>query len=177
MNEMIQIARFTTDEQNRAAAEYYASIKWKPWVRVVESKTAPKTRQSPAGLFLPLEGTATEPLGQRIIEVPEKPDATERLRDPLSGFVAYVPIGSIAQGKALVTTGGAGKTIMCAVCHGPDLQGLADVPAIADRTASYIMRQLYNYQQGARESLLMKPVVANLNAEDMLAIAAYLASL
>ena len=177
MNEMIQIARFMTDEENKAAAEYYASIQWKPWVRVVESDTVPKTRQSPAGLFIPLEGEQTEPLGQRIIEVPEKPDATERLRDPRSGFVAYVPIGSIAKGKALVTTGGAGKTIPCAVCHGTDLTGLGDVPSIADRTTSYSMRQLYNYQQGARQSLLMKPVVEKLNADDMIAIVAYLASL
>lgn len=177
MNEMIQIARFLTDEETKSAAEYYASIKWKPWVRVVESKTAPKTRQSPAGLFIPLEGDATESLGQRIIEVPEKPDATERLRDPRSGFVAYVPIGSIAKGKALVTTGGASKTIPCAVCHGPDLTGLADIPSIADRSASYNMRQLYNYQQGARQSLLMKQVVEKLDADDMIAIVAYLASL
>ena len=177
MNEMVQIAKFLSDEETKAAAEYFASIKWKPWVRVVESKTAPKTRQSPAGLFLPLEGKATELLGQRIIEVPEKPDATERLRDPRSGFVAYVPVGSIAKGKALITTGGAGKTIQCTICHGADLNGLGDVPAIADRTASYTMRQLNNYQQGARQSLLMKQVVEKLTADDMISISAYLASL
>jgi cytochrome c553 len=176
-NEMIQIARFLTDEEVKAAAEYYASIKWKPWVKVVESETAPKTRQTSAGLFLPLEGKETEPLGQRIVEVPENPEATERLRDPRSGFVAYVPVGSIAKGKELVTTGGAGKTIPCTICHGADLTGLGDVPAIADRTASYTMRQLYDIQQGTRQSLLMKPVVDKLNADDMISIVAYLASL
>jgi cytochrome c553 len=177
VNEMIQMARYMTEEETKAAAQYYATIQFKPWVRVVESETAPKTRQSPAGLFLPLEGNATEPLGQRIIEVPEKPDATERLRDPRSGFVAYVPIGSIAKGKALVTTGGAGKTLPCAICHGTALTGLGDVPSIADRTASYSMRQLYNYQQGSRQSLLMKQVVEKLDADDMISIVAYLASL
>jgi cytochrome c553 len=176
-NEMIQITKWLTEEETKAAAEYYASIKWKPWVRVVESETAPKTRQSPAGLFIPLEGAQKEPLGQRIIEVPEDPDRTERLRDPRLGFVAYVPIGSIEKGKALVTTGGAGKTIQCTICHGPDLNGFGDVPALADRTASYTMRQLYNYKQGTRDSLMMKAVVANLNADDMIAIVAYLASL
>ena len=175
-NEMIQIAKFLTDEQTKAAAEYFASIKWKPWVRVVESETAPKTRQSSAGLFLPLEGKETELLGQRIVEVPENPDATERLRDPRSGFVAYVPVGSIAKGKELVTTGG-GKTIMCGVCHGPELTGVGDIPAIADRTASYTMRQLYDIQQGTRQSLLMKAVVEKLSADDMISIVAYLASL
>jgi cytochrome c553 len=176
VNEMIQVSRFISDEEAKAAAEYYSAIPWRPWVRVVESETAPKTRQSPAGLFIPLEGKATEPLGNRIVEVPEDPDGTERLRDSHSGFVAYVPVGSVARGKALVTTGGAGKTIQCGVCHGADLKGQGDVPAIADRTASYNMRQLYNYQQGTRQSLLMKQVVEKLTPEDMIDIVAYLAA-
>jgi cytochrome c553 len=176
-NEMAQIARFMTDAEVKAAAEYYAAIEWKPWVRVVESTTAPKTRQSPAGLFIPLPGNETEPLGQRIIEVPELPDRTERLRDPRSGFVAYVPIGSIAKGKELVETGGAGRTVPCAICHGDDLKGFADVPALADRTASYTARQLYNYQQGTRVSAIMRPVAEKLTVDDLIAISAYLASL
>jgi cytochrome c553 len=53
------------------------------------------------------------------------------------------------------------------------------VPGIAGRSPSYVMRQLCDIQQGTRKgewATLMKPVVANLNSEDMLAIAAYLAS-
>ena len=45
-----------------------------------------------------------------------------------------------------------------------------------DLPASYIVRQLYDVQAGARESPMMKPVVAKLNEDDMIAIAAYLAS-
>lgn len=176
VNEMIQIARLLTDAEMKASAEYYASMKWRPWTKVVEREAAPKTRQSAAGLFLPLDGEQTEPLGLRIIEVPEFPDRTERLRDPHAVFVAYIPVGSIAKGKALVTTG-AGRTTQCTACHGQDLQGAGDVPGIADRTASYTVRQLVNIQQGTRQSQLMKPVVANLTDEDMIAIAAYLASL
>ena len=37
--------------------------------------------------------------------------------------------------------------------------GLGDVPPIADRTVSYTVRQLYNYQQGTRQSQVMRPVV------------------
>ena len=178
VNEMVQIARFLTDERNvRAAAEYYSSLKSRPWARVIESDTAPKTRQSPAGMFLPLDEGGTEPLVERIIEVPEDTDRTERLRDPHSGFVAYAPFGSIAKGKALVTTGGAGKTVPCATCHGSDLKGKGDVPAIAGVTASYTMRQLYNFQQGTRVSAVMKPVTENLTTDDMISIAAYPASL
>jgi cytochrome c553 len=127
------------------------------------------------GLFIPLPGNETEPLGMRILEVPENPEFTERLRSPRSGFVAYVPVGSVAKGEALVTKG-AGKTVQCGVCHGADLQGLANVPGIADRPVSYIVRQLVDMQHGTRQSAVMKPVVANLNHEDMMAIGAYLGS-
>lgn len=174
-NEMIQVARFISDDEASAAAKYYSSLKWRPWVKVVESTTAPKTRQSPAGAFIQLEGGGTEPLGDRIIEVPQNPDRTEHLRDPHSGYVAYVPVGSIEKGKALVTTGG-GKTMACTDCHGQDLKGMGDVPPIDGRTASYTIRQLYNFQQGTRQSAVMKPVVAGLSTDDMIAIVSYLAS-
>ena len=53
------------------------------------------------------------------------------------------------------------------------------MPGIAGRSPSYMVRQLYDMQQGARKGVwtdLMKPVVAKLTNEDMLAIAAYTAS-
>ena len=65
----------------------------------------------------------------------------------------------------------------CTLCHGQTLQGMGDVPAIADRSLSYTIRQLYNYQQGTRQSALMKPIVAKLSPDDMITIAAYLGSL
>jgi cytochrome c553 len=74
-----------------------------------------------------------------------------------------------------VTTGG-DKTIPCSTCHGPLLQGYEDVPAIAGRTASYTMRQLWDVKQGTRKSPLMAAVVAGLSAQDMLNIVAYLAT-
>jgi cytochrome c553 len=145
---------------------------------VVEAGTVPKTRIA-GGLFLALPGSETEPLGQRIIEVPENTEATETLRDPRSGFIAYAPAGSIKKGEALVTTG-AGKTTQCGVCHGADLKGSGPVPGIAGRSPSYLVRQMYDMQQGARKGQwteLMKPVVVKLSEEDMLNIAAYTASL
>ena len=106
----------------------------------------PKTRIA-GGMFLKLEGSETEPIGDRIIEVPEDTERTETLRDPRSGFIAYVPVGSIKKGEALVTTGGGGKTTRCAVCHGADLKGLGPVPGIAGRSPSYTVRQLFDMQQ------------------------------
>ena len=71
---------------------------------------------------------------------------------------------------------GGGKTVACTVCHGPDLQGAGIVPPIVDRQASYTARQLYDFQAGTRQSQIMKPLVAKLTEDDMIAIAAYLAS-
>lgn len=176
-NAMIAIAKAMTDEEVRAAAEYFAAVPWTPWIKVVEARTVPKTRIA-GGMFLRLDGNATEAIGDRIIEVPDDTERTETLRDPRSGFTAYVPVGSVKKGEALVTTGG-GKTTRCAVCHGADLKGLGPVPGIAGRSPSYTVRQLFDTQRGTRKGVwadLMKPVVANLTNDDMLAIAAYTAS-
>jgi cytochrome c553 len=176
-NTMITIAKGMTEDEIKAAAEYYGSMAWTPWIRVVETNTVPKTRIA-GGMFLTLEGGEKEPLGQRIIETPENAEGTEVLRDARSGFIAYVPTGSIKKGEALVTKG-AGKTTQCGICHGADLKGLGPVPGLAGRSPSYLVRQLYDMQQGARKGMwadLMKPVVATLTAEDMVAIAAYTAS-
>src|SRR5690349_20732527 len=137
---MAKIAKGMTMEEMNAAADYFGSMKWTPWIKVVESKTAPKTRVQ-NGLFLKLAGEETEPLGQRIIEVPVNAEATEVLRDPHSGFTAYVPVGSLKKGEALA------KNKQCAVCHGSDLRGVGPVPGIAGRSPSYLMRQMYDMQQ------------------------------
>ena len=176
-NLMIAYAKAMTDDEVKAAAEYFAAMKWTPWIKVVEARTVPRTRIA-GGMFLKLDGTETEPIDARIIEVPDDTERTETLRDPRSGFTAYVPVGSIKKGEDLVTTGG-GKTTRCAVCHGADLKGLGPVPGIAGRSPSYTVRQLFDTQRGTRKGVwadLMKPVVVNLTNEDMLAIAAYTAS-
>ena len=175
-NEMARIAAWLTDEEKEIVAEYYSSIPFRSMVRVVESAEAPQIRASLNRLLMADEDAPWEPLGNRIVEVAEDAEATEIMRDPRGGFVAYVPAGSIARGRELVETGG-GKTIQCGICHGPDQKGLADIPGIAGRTASYAMRQLWDVRQGARLSPVMSPVVADLSAEDMLNIVAYLATL
>ena len=185
---MIALAKAMTDQEIAESAQYFAALSWSPWIRVVETERVPRTRTS-TNMFIPVEAERTELLNGRIIEVPENPDATELLRDPHSGFIAYVPVGSVQRGEALVRTGGAtvsdgkpvaGKTIACATCHGPDLKGLAEVPGIAGRSPSYLVRQLYDIQQGTRRGALtplMMPVVANLHGDDFVAIAAYISSL
>jgi cytochrome c553 len=119
-----------------------------------------------------------EPLGQRIVEVPED---LERFvsRDSRARFIAYVPIGSVNKGAALASTGASGKTVPCGGCHGVDLKGGAAVPGVAGRSPSYMIRQLYDFKWGARagrDSALMKPSVERLTVEDMVALAVYAAS-
>ena len=174
---MIAVAKASTVEEDRAAAEYFASIPYKPWIRVVETATVPTMRIA-GGVHVPVEGGSTEPIGQRIIETPEDVGRAE-LRDARSGFIAYVPVGSIKKGEALVASGGVGRTVACATCHGGDLNGLGPVPGLAGRSPSYTVRQLFDMQQGVRKgpwSGLMKAAVEKLTIEDMIAIAAYTAS-
>ena len=94
-------------------------------IKVVESDTAPKTYV--AGLlWAAAENGEREPIGARIVEVPDNLHQFES-RDSRSTFTAYVPVGSIAKGQALVMNGGPGKTAQCTLCHGPDLKGLDDL--------------------------------------------------
>lgn len=177
-NIMISIAKAMTPAETQQAADYFGSMKWTPWIRVAETDTVPKTRLS-VGMYLPVEGAAQEPIGQRIIEMPENAEQTEDLRNPRSGFIAYVPKASIEKGEELVKKGN-GKTVPCGVCHGADLKGMGPVPGIAGRSPSYLARQMFDMQQGTRHgewTELMKPVVRKLSAEDILNIVAYTASL
>lgn len=175
-NEMARIAAWLTEEEKEHVAEYFSSMPFRSMVRVVESETAPQIRASLNRLIMADEEAPWVPLENRIVEVAEDAEETEVMRNPRGTFVAYVPVGSIAKGEELVTTGG-GKTIQCGICHGEGQRGLADVPSIAGRTASFTMRQLWDVKQGTRVSPLMTAVVANLTAEDMLNIVAYLATL
>jgi cytochrome c553 len=186
-NTMIEMAKLMTDEEMKESAEYFAAIKPAKWIRVVETERVPKTRIA-GNLFLPTAKEMTEPIAGRIIEVPEDVEQAETLRNPHSGFVAYVPPGSIKAGEDLVLTGGMkmegntivqGKSTACVTCHGLDLMGVADVPPIAGRSPSYIVRQMWDIQQGTRNGAsvqLMKIAIAKLTSEDLLAVAAYVSS-
>lgn len=169
-NAMIQDAKAANDEEIKAAAAYLSSFPFKKWIRVVEAKDVPKSRIAGSMHVPTTEGT--EALGQRIIEMPENLERTE-LRDASSGFVAYLPPGSIKKGEALVKSGS------CGTCHGSDLKGLGPVPPLAGRSPSYTVRQLFDMQIGVRKGLwspLMKSAVEKLTIDDMIAIAAYTSS-
>src|SRR5215813_5171299 len=178
IDQKMGIFQAATDAEVEAAAEYFSSLKPRAIMKVVETDTVPKTFIMANHLAAVSTGE-TEPIGRRIIEVPEN---LERFvsRDTHAVFIAYVPVGSVQKGQALATTGGGGKTLQCAICHGQDLKGLGPVPGIAGRSTNYTVRQLYDFKNGTRTgvgSALMKGVVEKLTVDDMLVLAAYVASL
>jgi cytochrome c553 len=174
------IAKTTSDEDVRQAAEYFAALAPRVWVKVIETATPPRTYIATAGRHRVLHPDGgTEPIGRRILEIPEDPFRTE-IRDPHAAFIAYVPPGSLAKGEMLVKTGGAGKTVACALCHGDALRGLGEVPRLAGLQPLYIARQLFDLQYGSsagKAAALMKRAVEHLSEDDIIAISAYLGSL
>jgi len=176
---MNAIAAEVSDEEARQAAEWFASLASPVGTRVIEAAMVPATFVGQGRMRFLQPGGAMEPLGNRIITLPD--DQTRaRLRDPHSGFYAYVPVGSGARGKALIETGDSGRTIACTICHGDTLRGLGNVPRLAGLHPIYAARQLYLFKDGSRNGVdaqLMKKAVANLTDEDIVAISAYLGSL
>ena len=176
---MIRLAEAMTEEEKLETAEYFAAIPWTPWIRVIETDLVPEMHLEEGDMYITVGTEPTVPIAGRIIETPQDEHQANFLRNSRSGWNAYVPVGSLAKGEELVTTGG-GKTVSCSVCHGPDLMGLGSMPGIAGRSPSYMMRQLWDMKQGTRNGpqvALMKPVIENLTVEDMTGIVAYLASL
>jgi len=176
---MIAMAQVLSDDDVKAAAAYFAGLKPAAgYNKVVETDTVPKSHIGPGAMRFATPDAGTEPIGERIIVLPVNEDEA-KLRDPHFGFIDYVPTGSIAKGQALAA-GGDGKTVACALCHGAELKGSGEVPGITGRTATYTFRQLNDIQTGARNGVgvsFMRPVVAELTQNDMIALAAYLESL
>ena len=177
---MNAIAKDLSDDEVRQASEWFAKLKPMAWTRVTEAAMVPKTFVGQGRMRFVQPGGEMEPIGNRIITVPE--DQTRaRLRDPHpgAGFIAYVPVGSVAKGKALAEAA-SGKTVTCSICHGDGLKGLGNVPRLAGLHPIYVARQLYLFKDGTRnggDAALMKRPVAQLNDDDILNISAYVASL
>jgi cytochrome c553 len=174
------IANATTPEEWDQASKWFASLKpVAGWYKVEEATTVPKTYITGGRMRVQHPDGGTEPLGNRIVVVPQ--DKGRALaRDPRIGFIAYVPTGSLKKGENLANTGDNGKTIACSICHGAGLKGVGNTPRLAGGHPTYIARQLYLFKNGLSNggaAALMKPVVANMTDDDILNVAAYIASL
>jgi cytochrome c553 len=173
---MLKAAKALTDEEIDASAKYFAQQKLRRRQYVIESLRIP--RAEPAA-WLYQEVGGMEDLGDRLIEVTNELERHERRDDRLE-YTAYAPPGSVARGKRLATTGGDGKTQVCASCHLASLKGTDKIPPIAGRSPSYQLRQLVAFRNGLRTGeagLQMDPVVVKLELNDMIDLAAYLGSL
>lgn len=175
---MMSLSRAVSDEEIREAATYFSSLKPKTNLRIVESRTAPRTRTG-NWILVASRPPEREPIGLRVIELPDDLEQFES-RDSRARFTAYVPPGSLKRGRALVTGQDSDRIPACATCHGKDLRGQGLVPSIAGRSPTYVYRQLHELKTGVRAGVgarLMQPTVANLSPGEMIAIAAYLGSL
>ncbi|OFW51265.1 MAG: hypothetical protein A3G77_10655 [Acidobacteria bacterium RIFCSPLOWO2_12_FULL_68_19] len=175
-NVMIGFAKATTPEEDLAAAEYFAQQPYPRRMKVVESKTAPKVRMQ-GGMHMAIpanEGGGMEPIkADEIVEVPDD-NLRAEARDTRMSWTAYVPPGTLNRGKQVAAKA------QCALCHGANLEGIGPVPALAGRSPSYTMRQLFDFKTGARHGPwgeLMRPVVANLSVQELTAVSAYAASI
>jgi cytochrome c553 len=177
-NSMHTVAMNATDAEVASAARYFSSLRFTPRVRVVEAARIPRTRQA-GFVYARIAGAGTETIGNRIVEGPPDFDRHE-LRDDGMIYVAYVPPGSIKRGRSIATTGNNGLVTACVTCHGKNLAGAGLVPPLAGRYPTYLVRQILAFKTGARSTLASQPmqaVVARLSVPDMIAVAAYAASL
>ena len=171
------IADSVTDAELEAAARYFARVRARRASRVVETDSVPR--------FMPLNGVSTllpgkerEPLAGRLVEVALDLRRHE-LHDPMAQYTAFVPRGSIARGRALAAGDLPRGVQGCASCHGPNLRGVRDVPPLAGRSPSYLLRQLVAFRTGARSGPMggpMRDVASRLTIDDMVAAAAYAGS-
>jgi len=177
-NSMHAVATNATEAEVAAAARYFSGLRFTPRARVIEAARVPRTRQA-GFVYALIPGTGTEPIGSRIVEGPRDFERHE-LRDDGMTYVAYVPPGSIKRGRSIARTGANGLVIACVTCHGATLAGIALVPPLAGRYPTYLVRQLLAFKTGARSTPASQPmqaVVARLSVEDMIAVAAYAATL
>ncbi|HWE47961.1 MAG TPA: c-type cytochrome [Caulobacteraceae bacterium] len=174
---MIPEAKGVSDADLNVVADYFSKLPYQSRFRVVETKDV--NRPVASGFLLSPGSGPKEPIGDRILEAPSNPDLFEK-RDPQVTFIAYVPEGSVARGKALAMSGGPAKQ-PCSACHGSDLRGGEGLPGppLAGRAPVYLFRQLYAFHTGGRKGAAAEPMrleTEKLTQSDMVDLAAYLAS-
>ena len=177
-NNMHRVADSVTAAEARTAAEYFSRTPARRHFFVLERAEMPVAYQV-AFVYAIKPGAGTEPIGSRLIEVADDLERHE-LRDPKASYTAYVPPGSIAAGKRIAMAKEKTPLRACASCHGPTLLGVAQVPPIAGRSPSYLLRQLLAFRSGARATATSAPmqvVSSSLSLDEMIAVSAYAGSL
>jgi cytochrome c553 len=87
------------------------------------------------------------------------------------------PAAPAGQVKVDAAAGGQRYAAVCAACHGPEgNSGIAQNPKLAQQFAEYTVKQLQEFKTDKRPSAIMKPFASQLSDQDMVNIAAFLAS-
>ena len=72
---------------------------------------------------------------------------------------------------------GKAKSAACAACHGADGNSMApNFPKLAGQNEKYLLKQLLDYQTGARQDSMMAGMVAGKSEQDLADLAAYFAA-
>jgi cytochrome c553 len=82
-----------------------------------------------------------------------------------------------ASGKALFEDGNtAANTVSCAVCHGPNAEGIRDIPRLAGLSYYYLKRKLAQWGEGyhAVAKAPMPGIASKLSSNEIEALASYL---
>lgn len=175
---MNRMAKTLNNAEIKQVSDWFSALPPKKVTTVVETSQVLKTYIDDTRMRLVAQPYVMEVIGNRIVEIPDHPIEVNK-RNPDSIFVSYVPQGSLARGKALVSAGNA-KTPPCASCHGVDLSGSAIAPSIIGNFGSYTVRQLHGFKGKTRnggQAVMMQSVVNGLTDEDIIDISAYLTSL
>jgi cytochrome c553 len=116
-------------------------------------------------------------------------------RNPRNRIIVMLACASLATGVVLAGDGpvvdlrsmspvhgnaaaGAGKTAVCAACHGADGNAVVpQFPNLAGQSATYLYVQLHAFKAGWRRNAVMQGQVAALSEQDMRDLAAYYATL
>jgi len=162
----------------KEVSDWFSNLPPRKVTKVVETSTVLKTYIDDTRMRLFSQPPTMEAIGTRIIEIPNHLLEVKK-RNPEGTFISYVPQGSVARGKKLVSTGN-GKTIPCSGCHGTDLSGSTIAPSIVGNFASYTVRQLHGFKGKTRkggQAVMMQSVVNGLTDKDIVDISAYLTSL
>jgi cytochrome c553 len=175
---MDQVAHAATTAEVAAAAAYFSQLHATARTRVIETAEIPAVAGS-AFVYRRKAGTAREPLGERIVETPADFDRFS-IRDSTVSYLAYVPPGAVARGRELAAKGDREHVTACERCHGAGLRGAGAIPPLAGRSPTQLFRQLAGFQTGTRHgpaAALMHAETAHLSASDLIAAAAYAATL
>lgn len=178
-NVMIGYAKALTREEDLAAAQYFSRQPYPRRLKVVESKTAPKVRMQGQGAGMHMAVPAAEGGGMvpihpdEIVEVPDD-NLRAEARDTHLTWTAYVPPGMLNRGKQVASK------YQCAMCHGANFEGIGPVPALAGRSPSYAVRQMFDMKTGARRgpwTKMMESIVSRMTPKEMAEVSAFTASI